>query len=107
MKNYREILRVGFWSNIIILIFIIFVIFGGIFIKSEAFHSFVFGSVFSFIKMICGYILFGYTIYLMRLWYKYDKHPGRFLGLFFLIGWYSIYYSHWLLKNDDKIDLSV
>ena len=43
-----------------------------------------------------------YWLYLLVWWYKYDRDINRFLGLFFLMGFYSIYYGSKVLKEKNR-----
>lgn len=40
-----------------------------------------------------------YWLYLLRWWYNNDRDIKRLLGLFFLMGFYSIYYGIKVLKE--------
>ncbi len=98
-----QILKIGFFANIFIMLFMQIVILIGFLTTNELIESFIFGNVILTIRTLFGYVLFSYWIYLLVLWSKYDKHIGRFFALFFLIGWYSIYYSYWLIKKKKDI----
>ena len=99
MRKKRTILKIGFICNLSIMIIMILIMLIGFFTNSTSIENFVFGMTVNIVQSIFGFILFSYWVYLLVLWSKHDKHIGRFFALFFLIGWYSIYYSHWLLRN--------
>jgi carbon starvation protein CstA len=85
----KRIIKTGIFFNI--LLFIVAVI---LLIKGDFFGH----STWMIVYNILSIPVIVYWIYLLRWWYIYDKDIHHFLGLFFLIGFYSIYYGNKVLK---------
>jgi carbon starvation protein CstA len=43
-----------------------------------------------------------YWLYLLRWWYINDRNINHFLGLFFLMGFYSIYYGSKVIREKNQ-----
>lgn len=52
-----------------------------------SFHN----QTFNIIRSVASFFTFVFWIYLLVVWSKNDKHMGRFLLLFFLIGSYTLF----------------
>lgn len=48
---------------------------------------------------VLSFPVFLYWLFLLRWWYLNDKNIKSFLGLFFLFGFYTIYYGFKILKK--------
>ena len=51
------------------------------------------------IRMLIASLVFAFWIWCLVIWSKHDKKIGRFLLLFFLIGFYTLFYYRIVLKN--------
>lgn len=67
------------------------------------------GEFFGHSPWMIGYMflaipVFIYWVYLLFWWYKNDGNINHFLGLFFLMSFYSIYYGYKVLKEKNEIE---
>ncbi len=87
----KTVLTVALISN-----FLLFAVFIGIFLSSifklMFLKDILIGDVFSCIRSILSYVTFGFSIYNLYIWAKYDKRITIFFLLFFLMGLYTPFY---------------
>jgi len=89
-KSEKVVIKTGIVFNILLFIVAaILLITGDFFGKSQ-------WIILYYTLMIPVFI---YWIYLLVWWYKYDKRINHFLGLFFLMGFFSLYYGIKILKE--------
>jgi len=105
MKNNKSKVKKGlllfcYYVNLLMIIFFLLIIVAALF-KMESFLNYVFfNKTFLSFRFILTIPILVLWINNLIIWSKFDKHIGRFLLLFFLIGVYSPFYFRKILKNN-------
>lgn len=89
-KTGKIIIRTGIFFNVLL-----FIAAAVLLIKGDFFGHSPWMVVYHFLAIP----VFIYWFYLLRWWYKNDRNLNHFLGLFFLMAFYSIYYGNKVLKE--------
>jgi hypothetical protein len=100
MTTGQKFIYVCYWVNILTLLLYIFIIIAA-FLRMHEFLNYVFtDTTFLNFRLILGVPIIILWVYDMVKWSKHDKHIGRFLLIFFLLGIYSPFYFRRILKNN-------
>ena len=91
-KTGERIIKVGIFFNILLFVVAIILLITGDFFGQ---------STWMIVYNILSVPVVVYWLYLLRWWYNHDRDTHRFLGLFFLMGFYSIYYGSKLIKENN------
>lgn len=86
----KRIIKIGIFFNILLILIATILL-----IKGDFFGQSPWMIVYKFLSIP----VVVYWLYLLRWWYIYDKEINHFLGLFFLMGFYSIYYGGKVLNE--------
>ena len=91
--------RICYYVNVLML-FVTFVIITVGFFNLEWISTIINGDTFIYLRFLLSIPMVILWVWCLLIWSKHDKKISRFLLLFFLMGFYPIFYYHKVIKNN-------